>query len=71
MDIVAGNLVSYKPLLEGTLDDERHMVKVVETHLSEMVCEDVFGNQFRLSYGRVDEVTEGADIFNALQEANA
>lgn len=69
MDIVAGNLVTYKPLLEGLNENERHCVKVIETFLSEMICEDVKGNQFRLSYGRVEEVTESSKTFDALQEA--
>ena len=65
MNITPGCLVTYKPLTNGLPDNERHRVKVLSTDRDDMNCEDVFGNDFRLSYSRVENV-EAEQSFNML-----
>ena len=73
-NIEPGCLVSYKPQLEGTDPDDLHRVKVLTANLSDVSCEDVFGNNFRLSYGSIVKVETGSvaiEFFNSLQETFA
>ena len=70
--VQVGNLIAYKPLVDGLDAGKYHTVLVVETNLRDIVCQDVFGNEFDLSYDRVVMVQNDdkrLKLFATLQEA--